>query len=427
MKPTVAIVLDTRRMSSAGKNAGKYQIKIRVTFKIQGLTNKWIQKYYQTKYYATPEEFKVITAQNEPRNKNLAEIRYAIKAKENDALEKINKHDITTQQHFEVYFLSSGNVKEIDGLFNEKIKELESEDQISTAEKYTTAITVIKEFAGGPVTWGEVNEKWLKRWQKWYCSPRKKIDRKGKEREIPGRSLASFAFHARALRNRYKAAIEKRLIDGGNYPFGPGKFVIPSVRRPLKRFLTPEEKDLFINYKPTDDRKKWYHDLWVFSYYCNGMNFADIANLKRKDIFEDYILFDRHKTRNTDTDKLKIIVPLSAEIKAIIARQGNKTLDPNAYVFPILKEGMTVKEKFKTVRKLVLITNRVLDVIRLELGIKDKVTTYTARHTFSNQLINAGESTEMLQVLLGHKLPKTTENYKAGFALDKIKKAVQNL
>jgi integrase/recombinase XerD len=387
MKPTVAIVLDTRRMSSAGKNAGKYQIKIRVTFKIQGLTNKWIQKYYQTKYYATPEEFKVITAQNEPRNKNLAEIRYAIKAKENDALEKINKHDITTQQHFEVYFLSSGNVKEIDGLFNEKIKELESEDQISTAEKYTTAITVIKEFAGGPVTWGEVNEKWLKRWQKWYCSPRKKIDRKGKEREIPGRSLASFAFHARALRNRYKAAIEKRLIDGGNYPFGPGKFVIPSVRRPLKRFLTPEEKDLFINYKPTDDRKKWYHDLWVFSYYCNGMNFADIANLKRKDIFEDYILFDRHKTRNTDTDKLKI----------------------------------------KTVRKLVLITNRVLDVIRLELGIKDKVTTYTARHTFSNQLINAGESTEMLQVLLGHKLPKTTENYKAGFALDKIKKAVQNL
>jgi hypothetical protein len=33
----------------------------------------------------------------------------------------------------------------------------------------------------------------------------------------------------------------------------------------------------------------------------------------------------------------------------------------------------------------------------------------------------------MLQVLLGHKLPKTTENYKAGFALDKIKKAVQNL
>lgn len=407
MKPTVAIILDTRRLSAAG-----YHIKIRVTFCEEKKSGKrWIQKYYKTGHYASEDEFASIIGK--PRIDKLKTIRDKVKNLESKAIGIIEKYEADTIHLFELHYLNTGSIEHIEGLFNVKIKTLEESGKISTAEKYTTALKVISDYAGGSVAYGEVTPKWLSAFRAAYIKR--------------GRSIASFAFHARALRHIFKTAISLRVIEPGMYPFGPGKFVIPSVRRPLKRYLTPDEKDLFLSYVPAADHVRRAHDYWIFSYFCNGMNFADIANLKRKDIFPEYILIYRQKTIDVDHNKEKIVIPLRPEILAVITRQANPTLKPDDYVFPVLKEGMSEKEKFFTIRRFVLKTNKALDVIRRDLKFNDKVTTYTARHTFSNQMIDAGESTELLQAQLGHKDLRTTEHYKAGFAIDKLKKAAENL
>lgn len=423
MKPIAAIELDTRRLIEGGVNAGKYHAKIRVTFCVNsGKKKKWIRKRYKTGCFVTPEEF---AALGKSKLESLRRVNTKLKSLEMQANDIIEAgiEDIDT---FEVHYLSTGSVREIDGVFLRKIKELEDDNKISTAEKYRTALSVIHEFSGPIVTYGEINLKWLKKFQTWYTGERVKVNKKGVKRTVPGRSVASFAFHCRALRHVFKIAMDLRLVDPAIYPFGPNRFVIPSKRRALKRYLTPEEKDLILEYKSTVESRNEIRDYWVFSYFCQGMNFADIAYLKRRDIHPEYISIDRHKTENTDPNKKKLIIWLLPEILDIIRRRGNKSLNPEDFVFPILNGGMTPKQRFAAIRRFVMRTNKGLRAIQKDLGFKDRITTYTARHTYSNVMILSGASTEFLQDALGHADKRTTENYKHGFSLD-IKKKYSEL
>jgi hypothetical protein len=138
--PTVSLVLDTRF-----KNAvGKYQIKLRVTFcVIEGGKKKWKQKYYLTDCFAADgPEFDTIM--NNARSSEHKDIRVKVFKLQHRAIELIDEFDIVDQKTFELHFLSSGSVREIDMMFNKKISDLKAEEQISTAEKYETAFRVIK-------------------------------------------------------------------------------------------------------------------------------------------------------------------------------------------------------------------------------------------------------------------------------------------
>jgi integrase/recombinase XerD len=302
-------------------------------------------------------------------------------------------------------------------MFNKKISDLKAEEQISTAEKYETAFRVIKKFVkestkGDQVLFGEINHEWLKRFKKWYL---------GK-----GRSLAALAFHLRALRHIFNMAIAAKIITREQYPFGSELFVIPAVRRPLKRYLTVEEKNTLLSHSCETDYQAAALDYWAFSYYCNGMNFADISNLRRRDIFDDHILIDRSKTSNTDSVKKKIVIVLRKEALEIIARRGNRALAPSSYVFPILEDGMNSEERFKVIRAFVLRTNKALKQIADSLGFSN-LTTYTARHTFANVILQSGGSTEFIQDSLGHSEKRTTENYLSGFNMNIKKKYAEML
>jgi integrase/recombinase XerD len=418
--PTVSIFLDTRFTNADGR----HHAKLRVTFCVIVKGKKqWKQKYYLTDCFATVNEFETIMAH--PRMDEHKKIRAKLLSMQNKAIELIEEHDIIDRSSFELHFLSTGSVREIDLLFNKKIRELLEQDHISTAEKYSTALRVIRKFGKGTVLFGEINAKWLEKFKKWYTVDRVEVGPDGEKVIITGRSLASFAIHARSLRHIFIMAIAAKIITRDQYPFGPGQFKIPAFRKSIKRYLTIKEKDKFLDYKPKTDFVAVAHDFWTLSYFCNGMNFADIAGLKRRDIFPEYILIDRSKTSNTDSNKKKIIIPIRKEVLAIIARRGNKTLAPGDYVFPILEPGMTASEKFKRIRSWVISINKGLKQIAGDIGV-ESITTYTARHTFANVILQSGGSTELLQDSLGHSDKRTTERYRDGFELD-IKKKYSDL
>lgn len=66
--------------------------------------------------------------------------------------------------------------------------------------------------------------------------------------------------------------------------------------------------------------------------------------------------------------------------------------------------------------------NEGLRVVREKLNFPFKLTTYTARHTFSNILLLNGASKEYLQEALGHETMNTTEIYISGFDNDTKKR-----
>lgn len=157
-------------------------------------------------------------------------------------------------------------------------------------------------------------------------------------------------------------------------------------------------------------------DYWLFSYFGNGMNPKDIANLKYKNIDGEYLIFERAKTeRSQRSDPKLITVFINDDMKAIIERWGNKNVSLNNYIFPILRLEDTALQQHHGVKSFVRFINDWMKDILVKLGIDKKVTTYVARHTFSTVLKRAGASTEFIQEALGHSDITTTQSYLDSF------------
>ena len=62
-----------------------------------------------------------------------------------------------------------------------------------------------------------------------------------------------------------------------------------------------------------------------------------------------------------------------------------------------------------------------------ELGIKSKLTTYAARHSYATMLKNLGVSVEEISESLGHNSIETTRNYLASFSQNRKKSTAEKL
>src|SRR5690606_30868400 len=85
--------------------------------------------------------------------------------------------------------------------------------------------------------------------------------------------------------------------------------------------------------------------LWLFSFYCQGMNMKDISLLKYSDIQGQAIRYLRAKTKDTEDQPEFMEIPLTDRIAEIIREIGNENKGREAYVFTIIPNGLasTVK------------------------------------------------------------------------------------
>lgn len=138
-------------------------------------------------------------------------------------------------------------------------------------------------------------------------------------------------------------------MDATDYPFGriyQNKIAIPSSRN-CKQSLTEEEVVQIIQYEPLPNNV-WARDMWLLSFYCNGMNMVDIFSLKWSQINGDFIYFIRKKTKNTAKEVRPIEVFIIPQARTIIERwavDGKRKKD--TYVFGIFDEFMTPEEKIR--------------------------------------------------------------------------------
>jgi integrase len=188
-------------------------------------------------------------------------------------------------------------------------------------------------------------------------------------------------------------------------------------------------------------------DLFMFSFYTQGMSFVDVAYLKASDIENDTIRYKRHKTDQP------ITVTLVPEAKEIIRRycnnksvnnesqhddknnegkvkgkNKNKVKDKNKvgskdkikddakgenkdyYVFGIINSADT-DIAYKQYRSGLATQNRRLKKIGIMLGLDEPLTTYIARHTWATLAQNNGVPTAVISRSLGHTSETTTRIY----------------
>lgn len=235
------------------------------------------------------------------------------------------------------------------------------------------------------------------------------------------RGKTTLGIYARTIRTIYNycASQDYRLKE--LYPFGkgPGKYKISNSKKGAKKgdALTSEQLKKFILLTPDPKSPQFEAKmLWLFSFYCQGMNFKDICLLKYSNIQGQTIRYVREKTKRTEDNEL-IEISLTKEIKDIIWALGNEEKAPSSYVFDFLPANETDPQIIEPIiLQKIKITNKWLKRLCVAVDLPP-ITTYWSRHTYASLLKFSGVPVEMIRELLGHSDVRTTEHYLKRFDL----------
>jgi len=379
------------------KKDGTYAIKLRITHNAE-------KRYYQTFIYCTKDEYIKITAKG-------ARGTYKNRMQDLEIFEQKAKNIIAGLTPFTWYEFSrlfydkaprTGNLKE---MFLQYIALLEKEGRITTAISYRCALNSIFKFRPN-LSFESLTSEFLHDYEKSML--------KGEN------SISTVGIYLRSLRTIVNIARQDGLMH--TYPFGRRKYIIPAGRN-IKKALTAKQLKQFIDYVPKNNTEARAKDYWLFSYYANGINFKDIALLKKSDIKGDTIIMERAKTQHTNrANRHAISIYLLPELQEIIGRRSEK--GPN--LFPIFK-GTDPILRLKELRQFIKSTNKYTKRIGNHLKFDMPLTTYVARHTYATMLKRAGESVEAISEQLGHGSTKTTQSYLDSMDHEAKKRMAENL
>lgn len=380
----VSVFLDTRTVNKKGT----YPVKIKVYF--QGKP-----KYYPAGIYmSTKEELEEVL---ESKSKKNIEIQYIIHKEFN----RISKNVNILVERGTFSFSNPNNMlgKNIGGTLNEmisaKIKELENEEKFGTSAFYKGTLSLLKRYMKHDVPIKEVTVEWLNGLEKFI---------------LKTANQTTVAMNMRNIRAIMNIAKQVGVIRESDYPFGRGKYQIKEGSG-KKKALNKKQLKAIAEYSDGSMTTEFYRDLWLFIYFCNGLNVADLISLKFSDIQNGEISFIRKKTKDRTRDVKRIYAAITPEMYSIINKWGN---DPkkSVYIFPFLKPGDSAWEHEKKKKNLTKLINKRMKMIgeKLNLG---KITTYVARHTYATVLRNEGVPISIISPMLGHSSVTTTEIYLA--------------
>lgn len=153
--------------------------------------------------------------------------------------------------------------------------------------------------------------------------------------------------------------------------------------------LPPEQESLALS-----------RDIFLFSYCARGMAFVDIAFLRRDDICGDWFSYVRRKTGQ------RLTVRIEPPMAAIINRYKNEA---GEYVFPIISaDGQDAYRQYQTALGY---HNRKLKQLAEIAGISEKLSTYTARHSWATAARRHNVPLSIISAGLGHSSERTTLIY----------------
>lgn len=289
--------------------------------------------------------------------------------------------------------------KNIGGTLNEMleatIKELKDNEKFGSMGSYKTTLSTIKRFKKNEVQFRDITVEWLREYER-FC--------------LKTMNQTSLAINLRNIRTTMNVAKAAGMIREADYPFGRGKYQIKEgVGK--KKALNKKQLKAIANYSDGNKFTEFYRDLWLFIYFCNGINVADLINLKFSDIQNGEISFIRKKTKDRTRDAKRIYAPITPEMQSIIEKWGNNPRK-SIYIFPFMKAGDDAWEHEKKKKNLTKHINDRMKVIGEKLNI-GKITTYVARHTYATVLRNEGVPVSIISPMLGHTSVTTTEIYLA--------------
>lgn len=388
------LYLDTRK----DKKNGTFPLKIAVNHKERFLVNlgisieaeqwdgsqvvnhpnrKILNSYIRQRFIAIENLILKLAASGELKSMSAKQLKEALN-KENSP-EAETGSEYTLQEHFEKFMHFKTNP--------------------STRSVYQGTLNKLNEYTNKqPITFSEVNKKWLKAFEHYMTD---------------GLKTNTRSIHLRNLRAIFNDAISDGFVSQGLYPFR--KFQIKQEETE-KRSLSIEELISLRDFECEKHQEK-YRDLFMLIFYLIGINIKDLLNLRE-------IKNGRIKYRRAKTGKLyDIEVP--PEAKTIIDKyRGDKYL-------------LYFIENYTNYRDFVHRLNENLQEIGpVEIQTKGKnhgkktrtplfpgLTTYYARHTWATIAASLDIPKETIGAALGHEIGSKITSIYIDFDTEKIDEA----
>lgn len=271
-----------------------------------------------------------------------------------------------------------------------------------TSENYKGLARRIEEFTGNDFTSiHDIDSDFVESFEAWLLS-------RGVKRNTS-------SFYIRILRSVWNKAIDNGLLPPTI--IDPFKHVYKGVDATVKRAISVDDikKIKSINLKAYP-KLDFARDLFMFSFYTRGMSFIDIVGLKKENIQEGMISYQRRKT-----GKL-IHIKLEKDIKRIIDKYIRVDSD---YIFPI---ATCKADEYTKERNCLEYMNKKLKELAVYCNIDANLTMYVARHSWASIAHNvANVPLSVISKGMGHSNEKVTQIYLASFGNKDIDSANNNI
>lgn len=281
---------------------------------------------------------------------------------------------------------------------------LQVEGNFGTAHVYRSSLNAIIAYRGkSDLFFSEVTSEWLK----------------GFEVHLRNRGCSwnTVSTYMRTFRAVYNRAVNLRKAPYVPYLF---RFVYTGTRADHKRALADDDmKKIFVNLsrKPGVSLPvRQAQELFILMFLLRGMPFVDLAYLRKSDLRDNVITYRRRKTGHP------LSVTLTPEAMILIKKYMNRD-SSSPYLFSFLRSREGTKEAYREYQLALRSFNQRLMLLGELLGLGDKLSSYTARHTWATTAYYCEIHPGIISEAMGHSSITVTETYLKPFQDKKIDEA----
>jgi integrase len=365
---------------------------------------------------------KRLTKDYEVKNEALSRI----KAKAVDIMSDFDKRGIDwTLNQFEVKMRSRSYSANLKDYFGSHIEKLKSNGKFGYAEVFSSTLLILSLFDAkfARLKFPDIDQNYIQRFDSFLRTKR-------------GLKDTSISVYMRTLATLLNAAINDGIMDQSAYPFGKNGYKISKLNvKTRKRYVPVEYLQKLKNYQFENHRLEVARNLFMFSFYCRGINWIDMALLKKENIQSELskdgkeikvLRFTRAKTKTT----FEILI--NEDIQNLLI-WFTSNFQSTAYLLPII-----TKPEYKGEELRKHIANRrgkynkaLNDMAQIEeLHFPEslqKISSYFSRHSYAMALRSKGVGVEIISEALGHAELKTTNIYLDSFGRDAVAAASEGL
>ena len=304
---------------------------------------------------------------------------------------------------YSVIFLITNKMLKVVAFMKQVADGLQMGGNFGTAHIYRSSLNAIIAYRGkGDFTFREVTPEWLK----------------GFEIHLRSRGCSwnTVSTYLRTFR-----AVYNRAVDNGMAPYVPHLFrsVYTGTRADRKRSLSDEDmKKVFAKIQTSGIRPDMQRarDLFILMFLLRGLPFVDLAYLRKSDLHDNVITYRRRKTGRP------LSVTLTSEAMTILKRYMSRD-SSSPYLLPLLSSCEGTEEAYHEYQLALRHFNRQLMLLGEMLGLGDKLSSYTARHTWATTAYYCEIHPGIISEAMGHSSITVTETYLKPFQNKKIDEA----